>query len=68
MHAAQHTSPAHSGLEIYGCDTIWQAAERGYYTSLLGELFFEDSRRQYALSIRRYSTSRIHVIGHVRIA
>ena len=26
---ALHTSPAHSGLEIlYGCDTIWQVAER----------------------------------------
>ena len=37
---------------LYGCDTIWRAAERRYYTSLLGELLFEDSRHQYALSIR----------------
>ena len=65
-------------LQVYErvADNRWRPNIGGllYYTSLLGELFFEDSRRQYALSdhialsIRRYSTYRIRVIGHVRIA
>ena len=46
-------------IYLYGCDNIWQAAERWYYTSLLGELFFEDSRRQYVLFIRRYPTNKV---------
>ena len=57
--------PTIIGKVLYGCYIIWQAAEWCSYTSLLTELFFEDSTLQYGLSRRRYS---IRVIGHVRIA